>query len=65
MAESVTTWYEYETSPIGTNDWLSTTETADTIEGLQKQFFRWAHMRKDYDVRIVRKTLTVEVVTEG
>lgn len=52
------TWYEYEMKHQDASDWTSTHHHADTVEDLIKR----PPERKRFEFRVVRKTLTTEVI---
>jgi hypothetical protein len=63
IPEHTEVWYEIQYSPKGENDWFASGMAArsDTIEGARKQL-RYCQAKWLHDYRIVKKTLTEEVV---
>lgn len=66
MSEEPLVWFVIEWSRVGANDWFNTTHSCDSIERARQLLFEVAQLskfEKAFEHRIVKKTLTSEIVS--
>jgi len=56
-------WYEIQYSLKDADDWYSSNETTDTLESIRRRLKRADNNHPDYKYRVVKRTLTEEVVS--